>query len=50
MSNHKKDYEKKRDTKRVSFNIEKEAEIIEYIKDKEFSTYVKKLIREDMKK
>ena len=50
MSNHKKDYEKKRDTKRVSFNIEKDADIIAYIKDKEFSTYVKKLIREDMKK
>ena len=46
----KKDYEEKRDTKRVSFNIEKDADIITYIKDKEFSTYVKKLIREDMKK
>ena len=28
----------------------KDADIIAYIKDKEFSTYVKKLIREDMKK
>ena len=46
----KKTYEQKRDTKRVSFNKEKDADIIAYIKDKEFSTYVKKLIREDMKK
>ena len=50
MKNHKRTYEEKRDTKRVSFNIEKDADIIAYIKDKEFSTYVKKLIREDMKK
>ena len=50
MSNHKKTYEAKRDTKRVSFNIEKDDDILTYIKDKEFSTYVKKLIREDMKK
>ena len=46
----KKYYELKRDTKRVSFNIEKDADIIAYIKDKEFSTYVKKLIRKDMKR
>ena len=50
MNNPKKTYEQKRDTKRVSFNIEKDADILAYIKDKEFSTYVKKLIREDMKK
>ena len=46
----KKYYQKKRDSKRVSFNKEKDADIIAYIKDKEFSTYVKKLIREDMKR
>ena len=46
----KKYYEKKRDAKRVSLNMGKDADIITYIKDKEFSTYVKKLIREDMKK
>ena len=50
QNDRKKDYEAKRDTKRVSFNIEKEADIIAYIKDKEFSTYVKKLILKDMKK
>ena len=50
MRSHKQEYEKKRNTKRVSFNIEKDADIVAYIKDKEFSTYVKKLIREDMKK
>ena len=50
QNDRKKDYESKRDTKRVSFNTEKDADIIAYIKDKEFSTYVKKLIREDMKK
>ena len=50
MKDRKKDYELKRNTKRVSFSIVKDADIIAYIKDKEFSTYVKKLIREDMKK
>lgn len=50
QNDRKKTYEQKRDAKRVSFNIEKDADIIAYIKDKEFSTYVKKLIREDMKK
>ena len=50
MKDRKKDYELKRNAKRVSFNTEKDADIIAYIKDKEFSTYVKKLIREDMKK
>ena len=50
MRSHKQEYERKRDTKRASFNIEKDADIIAHIKDKEFSTYVKKLIREDMKK
>lgn len=48
--NSKKKYEKKRVVKPVSIlNIE-DADILTYIKDKEFSTYVKKLIREDMKK
>ena len=50
QNDRKKDYEEKRDTKRVSFNIEKDADSLAYSKDKEFSTYVKKLIREDMKK
>ena len=46
----KKKYEAKRTVKPVSLlNIE-DADIITHIKDKEFSTYVKKLIREDMKK
>ena len=46
----KKKYEAKRVVKPVSLlNIE-DADIIAYIKDKEFSTYVKKLIREDMRK
>ena len=50
MKDRKKDYELKRDTKRVSFNIEKDADIIAYIKDKEFSTYVKSLILKEMEK
>ena len=43
-------YEQNRVRQPVSLNKEKDADIITYIKDKEFSTYVKKLIREDMKK
>jgi hypothetical protein len=50
LESSKKKYEKKRVVKHVSFLKEKDAEILNYIKDFEFSTYVKKLIREDMKK
>jgi len=46
----KKHYNEGRKVKLVSFSEVKDADIIAYIKDKEFSTYVKKLIREDMKK
>ena len=46
----KKKYEAKRVVKPVSLlNIE-DADILTYIKDKEFSTCVKKLIRKDIKK
>ena len=50
LESSKKKYEKKRVVKHVSFLKEKDAEILNYIKDFEFSTYVKKLIREDMRK
>ena len=43
-------YEQQRTRLQISLNKKKDADIIAYIKDKEFSTYVKKLIREDMKK
>ena len=43
-------YEQNRVKQAVSLHKVKDADIIAYIKDKEFSTYVKKLIREDMKK
>ena len=46
----RKKYDEMREIKRASFHKEKDADIIAYIKDKEFSTHVKKLIREDMKK
>lgn len=46
----KKSYNHTREIKKVSLGMTKDADIIAYIKDKEFSTYVKKLIREDMKK
>ena len=45
----KKSYNHTREKKEVSLGKIKDADIIAYIKDKEFSTYVKKLIREDMK-
>ena len=45
----KKKYEKKRTVKPVSIlNIE-DVDILDYVKEKEFSTYVKKLIREDIR-
>ena len=46
----KKDYNYTREVKRVSLGFVKDADIRKHTKDKEFSTYVKKLIREDMKK
>lgn len=46
----RKKYDQCREIKKVSLGVTKDADIIAYIKDKEFSTYVKKLIREDMKK
>jgi len=46
----KKDYNHTREVKKVSLGLIKDADILAHIKDKEFSTYVKKLIREDMKK
>lgn len=46
----KKNYNHTREIKKVSLGFIKDADIITHIKDKEFSTYIKKLIREDMKK
>ena len=46
----KKDYNHTREVKRVSLGFVKDADIRKHTKDMEFSTYVKKLIREDMKK
>ena len=43
-------YEKNRVRLQVSFNKVKDADILKYMQDKEFSTYIKKLIREDMRK
>ena len=36
--------------KQVCFNLEYEKDLLDKLKGKKFSTYVKKLIREDMKK
>ena len=46
----KKDYNYTRKTKRVSFNKIKENEMLDFLKDKEFSTYIKKLIEKEMRK
>lgn len=45
-------YEQNRVRQPVSLNKEKDADILNHLKHNkiEFSTYVKKLIREDMKK
>lgn len=44
MSNPKKTYEQKRDTKRVSFNKEKEAKLLEFANSVDFSNWVKEKI------
>lgn len=49
LESSKKKYEKKRVVKHVSFLKEKDAEILNYIKDFEFSTYIKKLIEKEMR-
>ena len=46
----KKNYNHTREVKKVSLGFVKDADIRKHTKDMEFSTYVKKLIREDMKK
>ena len=42
-------YEKNRVRLAVSLHKANDKELLEFLKNKEFSTYVKKLIREDMK-
>ena len=46
----KKSYNHTREIKKVSLGVTKDADIIEHLKDKVVSIYVKNLIREDMKK
>ena len=43
-------YEKNRVRQPVSLHKVHDADILKYMSDKKFSTYVKQLIREDMKK
>lgn len=43
-------YEQNRVRQPVSLHKIHDADILKYIKDKKFSTYVKRLIREDMRK
>ena len=35
--------------KKVTFNKETDADLLDWLKDRKFSTYVKDLIRKDMK-
>ena len=46
----RKKYDEMREVKRASFHKEKDAEILKHLKDKEFSTYIKKLIEKEMRK
>lgn len=48
MNSPKKTYEKKRDTKRVSFNKEKEAELLKFANSVDFSNWVKNKIKEEI--
>ena len=45
----KKTYEQKRETKRVSFNIEKEAKLLEFANSVDFSNWVKEKIKLEVK-
>ena len=46
----KKHYNEGRKVRLVSFSEKKDADLLQWIQNKQFSTYVKKLIREDMKR
>lgn len=48
MSNPKKTYEQKRDTKRVSFNKEKESELLNFANSVDFSNWVKDKIKREI--
>ena len=50
MKDRKKDYELKRDTKRVSFNTEKEKDLLEFSKTFDFSKWVKGELAKKMAK
>ena len=45
-----KHYNETRKFTLVSFNEKKDAELLAWVQDKKFSVYLKKLIREHMKK
>ncbi len=47
---YRKKYEQKRLVKHVSFNLEKEADLLKFIGNVDFSQMVKDMIRERMKK
>lgn len=44
----KKEYEKKRDTKRVSFNLEKDHKLLEFANSVDFSNWVKEKIKQEL--
>lgn len=50
QADYQKKYEKKRLLKHVSFNTETEQELLDFVKSVEFSQWVKKKIREELKK
>jgi len=43
-----KKYEGRRNVKKVSFNLDSDSDLIAFLDNKEFSSYVKHLIRSDM--
>lgn len=48
MKDYKKTYEQKRDTKRVSFNKEKESDLLEFANSVDFSNWVKEMIKQKL--
>lgn len=51
MADRRRSYEKNKRVRRyVSFNKEVDKELLDYLEDKEFSTFVKKLILERKEK
>lgn len=48
QAEYQKKYEEKRVVKKVSFNLDKDKEILKFVENKDFSNTVKELLKKEM--